>query len=95
MNRKLVDAQLGSEGETWLRSHAPFSLGDLAYRTIKMCISAEVVTGDQAAVDQLVWGNPFIESTSQLPLGPHKPRKTTEQERQLEERQLKALGYVD
>ena len=95
MNRKLVDANLGSEADTWNRTRTTFSLADLAYRTMKMCISAEVVNGDQNAADQLVWGNPFIESTSQLPLQRHKNRKTTEQERQLQERQLKALGYVD
>jgi hypothetical protein len=95
MNRKLVDAHLGSDAGSWNRSRATFSLEDLAYRTMKMCISAEVVEGDQNAAGQLVWGNPFIESTSQLPLRRHQARKITEQERQLQERQLKAIGYVD
>ena len=95
MNRKLVDAHLGGEGDVWYRSRTTISLEDLAYRTVKMCISAEVAKGDEGFVDQLVWGNPFIESTSQLPLGPHAAKRVTDQERQLQERQLKALGYVD
>jgi len=95
MNRKLVDAHLGSGVDTWHRSRAAIDLGDLAYRKMKMCISAEVVDGDPDAADQLVWGNPFIESTSQVPPGPLQARRVSEQERKLQEQQLKALGYVD
>ncbi|MDX2437245.1 MAG: arylsulfotransferase family protein [Acidobacteriota bacterium] len=95
MNRKLVDAHLGSGVDTWHRSRTPIDLGDLAYRTMKMCISAKVVDGDPDAVDQLVWGNPFIESTSQVPPGPLQAKRISEQEKKLQEQQLKALGYVD
>jgi hypothetical protein len=94
-NRKLVDANLGGSVDSWYRSRTPISLADLAYRKVEMCVEASVVEGDQDAVDQLVWGNPVIESTSQLTRGQPAAKPITEQERQLQERQLKALGYVD
>ncbi len=92
---KLVDANLGGSADVWYRSRSPIDLSDFAYRRMRMCISAEVVDGDQDAADLLVWGNPVIESSSQLSRGPRAPRTMTDQERQLQERQLKALGYVD
>jgi hypothetical protein len=94
-NRKLVDAHLGGSADVWYRSRTPISLADFAYRNVQVCISAEVVEGDQSAVEHLVWGNPVIESTSQVPRGQPAATPLTEQERQLQERQLKALGYVD
>ena len=94
-DRKLVDANLGASVDAWYRSPTPISLEDLAYRKVQMCISAEVVDGDRDAVDHLVWGNPVIESTSQRPRDSRPVKAMTEQERQLQERQLKALGYVD
>lgn len=95
INRKLVDAHLGSGTDAWNRSRATISLEDLAYTKLDLCISASVVEGDTDAVGQLVWGNPVIESTSQVPPGLPAVERITEQERLLRERQLKALGYVD
>jgi len=95
VNRRIVDAHLVGGVDTWYRSRATYSLQDLAYRKITMCISADVVGGDPDDRDQLVWGNPFIESTSQHPRGPRAARKMTAQEKKLQEQQLRALGYVD
>ena len=94
-DRKLVDANLGGSVDAWYRSGTTISLADLAYRKVEICLEASVVEGNQDEVDQLVWGNPVIESTSQLQRDPQPAKTITEQERQLQERQLKALGYVD
>ncbi len=94
-SRKLVDAHLGSAVDTWHRSRVNIDLGEFAYQKIKMCISADVVAGDQDALDDLLWGNPFIKSTSQVPPGPPQAKRISEQEKKLQEQQLKALGYVD
>jgi hypothetical protein len=94
-NRRLVDAHLGSGADGWYRQRTTISLAELAYRRMNLCISATVAQGDQDAVKSLVWGNPVIESTSQVPRGPRERSRITEQERKLQERQLKALGYVD
>lgn len=94
-DRKLVDSNLSGDADVWYRPRQTVNLKEFAYRTMNLCISAQVVEGDPDDRDQLVWGNPFIDSTSQVPKGPRAARKMTAQEKKLQEQQLKALGYVD
>jgi hypothetical protein len=93
--RKLVDDELGSSTDAWTRRRATIDLGEFAYRKMRLCLSATVVDGDEDAADRLVWGNPVIESTSQKPPDPRSAKGISEQERRLQEQQLKAIGYVN
>ena len=94
-DRKLVDSNLSGDRDVWYRPRQTVNLREFAYRRMNLCISAQVIEGDPDDRDQLVWGNPFIESTSQVPRGPRASRKMTAQEKKLQEQQLRALGYVD
>jgi hypothetical protein len=96
VNRKLIDANIGSAESVWYRSRNDIDIDDLAYRRMNLCLEAVPVVGGERAAKRLIWANPYIESTSQTPQGPRTAkRRITEQERKLQQQQLKAIGYVD
>jgi hypothetical protein len=91
---KLVDATVASGDDAWTGQRA-ISLDQFADRRVTMCLSATVVEGDVQDAGKLVWGNPVIEPRSRGSAETRPTDPVTEQERRLQEQQLKALGYVD
>jgi hypothetical protein len=90
----LLDRRLNLESESpWRGRMIP--LGRYAYRTVELCVATEAEgdVGDPLAA--VTWGNPLIQSSIQHPVAEVTEEVVTEQERNLREQQLKALGYVN
>jgi hypothetical protein len=68
-------------------------LGRFANKRVTMCVATEAKGEMEDPLDMVAWGNPLISSRVQRPFE-EKPETITEQERQLREQQLKALGYI-
>jgi hypothetical protein len=89
----LLEDVVGSDApELWGKATA--SLQSYAYRSVRLCLDAQVlVAAPNADLDKaIVWANPKIASRDREVLAP-RPRPS-ERERELEERQLRAIGYV-
>jgi hypothetical protein len=90
----LLDRRLNLDSESpWRGRNIP--LGRFAYRTVELCVATEAEgdAGDPMAA--VTWGNPLILSSVQHPVEMVTEEVLTEQERNLREQQLKALGYVN
>ncbi len=90
----LLDEKVDSASDSyWLKRE--FSLGELAYENIEMCIATE---GEGDLVDLgtiAVWNQPIISSATQRPTLKPRAERITEEERKLRDQQLEALGYVN
>ena len=64
-------------------------------REVRMCIGTEVQSDIENPSDFVLWANPQIMSQVDRQRRAMRSRRITEQERKLQEQQLKALGYVD
>jgi hypothetical protein len=98
--------EIGSEEtlrllEDLVRSDAPAlwreataSLQDYAYRSFQLCLDARVLVAEANADPDgaIVWANPRIASPDRE--APVPRRQRSKRERELEERQLRAIGYV-
>ncbi len=93
VREKLVDATVAGR-DAWIGMRG-IPLDQFADRQVTMCLTATVVGGDGEDKGELVWGNPIIEPRSREIAESRPARPVTEQERRLQEQQLKALGYVD
>jgi hypothetical protein len=88
----LLDRSLTPESKSPWRGRN-LQLGRFAYKRITMCVATEARGEMENPLDMVAWGNPLISSRVQRPFE-EKPETITEQERQLREQQLKALGYI-
>jgi hypothetical protein len=93
VREKLVDATVAGR-DAWIGMRG-IPLDEFADRQVTMCLTATVVGGDGEDKGELVWGNPIIEPRSREIAESRPAAPVTEQERRLQEQQLKALGYVD
>ena len=90
----LLDRRLNLESESPWRGRS-IPLGRFAYRTVELCMATEAEGDSLNPLDAVSWGNPLILSSVQHPVAEITEEVLTEQERQLREQQLKALGYVN
>ena len=90
----LIDEIVDSDSKNqWSRRRV--TLGKYAYKQVRLCISTEIEGRTRGPQALAWWANPIIESKTQRPPRLRIPRRVSEQERQLQERQLEALGYVN
>jgi len=68
-------------------------LGRFAYKWVTMCVATEADGEMENPLEMVAWGNPLISSPVQRPFE-ELTEIVTEQERELREQQLRALGYV-
>ena len=88
----ILDRTLNPESESPWRGRS-WRLGRFAYKQVTMCVATEVEGEMENPLDMVAWGNPLVSSPVQRPY--EEPTETlTEQERELREQQLRALGYV-
>jgi len=90
----LLDVTMDSASDRLWRRHR-FSLDELAYQSVEMCIATDA-DGEIADLGPFVaWGVPVISSSTQRPTLKAREERITDQERKLREQQLEALGYVN
>jgi hypothetical protein len=90
----LLDRRLDLESESpWRGRMIP--LGRYAYRKVELCVATEADGDVDDPFAAVTWGNPLILSSVQHPVAEAREEVVTEQERNLREQQLKALGYVN
>jgi len=88
----ILDRTLNPESESPWRGRS-WRLGRFAYKRVTMCVATEAEGEMENPLDMVAWGNPQVSSPVQRPY--EEPTETvTEQERELREQQLRALGYV-
>ena len=90
----LLDVTMDSESEELWRRRT-FSLDELAYQSVEMCIATDTEGESATSGELVVWGAPAISSSTQRPTLKGRKERITDQERKLREQQLKALGYVN
>jgi hypothetical protein len=90
----LLDVTMDSASEKLWRRHT-FSLDELAYQSVEMCIATDAEGESAASLELVVWGAPVISSSTQRPILKARKERITVRERRLREQQLKALGYVN
>ena len=90
--RLLEDVVRSDSRELWRKATA--SLEDYAYRSIELCLDAQIGVAARGALPAraIVWGPPKVASPYREASA--RRREPTERERQLEEKQLRAIGYV-
>ena len=88
----ILDRILTPESESPWRGR-DVRLGRFAYKWVTMCVATEAEGEMEEPLEMVAWGNPLISSPVQRPFQ-NLPESFPEQERQLREQQLKALGYV-
>ena len=91
---RLIDDIVDSDSKDQWRQRR-VTLGKYAYKQVRLCISTEVEGRAHEPQALARWANPIIESKTQRPPRLRIPRRVSEKERQLQERQLEALGYVN
>jgi hypothetical protein len=88
----VFDRSLNPESESPWRGRS-LRLGRFAYKWVTMCVATDAEGEMEDPLEMVAWGNPLISSPVQRPY--EEPTETvTEQERELREQQLRALGYV-
>jgi hypothetical protein len=88
----VFDRSLNPESESPWRGRR-LRLGRFAYKWVTMCVATDAEGEMEDPLEMVAWGNPLISSPVQRPY--EEPTATvTEQERELREQQLRALGYV-
>lgn len=90
----LIDDSVDSDSKNRWRLRR-VALGKYAYKRVGVCISTEIEGRAHDPQALAVWANPIIESTTQRPPRLRIARRVSKQERELQERQLEALGYVN
>ena len=90
----LFDTRLNPESKSPWRGRK-FHLGKYSYKKIEMCIATEVESDLEDPFKMVAWANPLINSRVHRPHEVLSEVVLTDQERELREQQLKALGYVN
>lgn len=91
---EILDVTLNRDSESPWRGRN-VRLSRFSYKTVQMCVSAEV-EGDMEDPEEMVaWSNPLIGSPVQHPHERPSEERITERERKLREQQLRAIGYID
>lgn len=90
----LDDTVRTDDGELW--RGAAVALQHYPYMQVRMCVAAEVVEGDEAALAAAVWQDPQAVSTYR-PLGVPEPSSAAAEQvpNELEEQRLRAIGYLE
>jgi outer membrane protein assembly factor BamB len=92
--KTLVDVTLDETSEAlWHRQ--TLRLGRYSMREVSLCIDTEVDGDIENPSEVVLWANPQIMSQVDRERKTLRSQRITEQERKLQEQQLKALGYVD
>jgi hypothetical protein len=90
----LVDVTLdGTSDSLWHRRTVP--LGRYTMRKVTMCLDTNVEGAAEDPSGIALWVNPAVMSKSDRERRALRSQPITDQERRLQEQQLKALGYVD
>lgn len=90
----ILDTTLNPESVSPWRGRN-LALGKYTYKTVTMCLSTEAEGEMDDPYQVVAWANPLIRSRAQHPEVERSEEKITDQERELREKQLKALGYVN
>jgi outer membrane protein assembly factor BamB len=90
----LVDVTLDEASETLWHCES-LRLKRFSMREVRMCIDTEIDGDIENPSEVVLWANPQIMSRVDRERKALRSRRITEQERKLQEQQLKALGYVD
>jgi hypothetical protein len=90
----VVDVTLDESSETLWHRHT-LRLNRYSMREVTMCIDTEVDADIENPSEVVLWANPQILSQVDRNRKALRSQRITEQERRLQEQQLKALGYVD
>ena len=90
----LFDTELNPESKSPWRGRK-FHLGKYSYKKVELCIATEVEGDMEDPFKMVAWANPLITSRVHRPHEILSEVELTDQERELREQQLKALGYIN